>query len=311
MIVAGVLLAIAGGGVWLNFVGRPPPLEDIVVEAVVMDPDRVRFVAVGDTGEGNATQRSVAEAIGSVCAKRGCDFVLLLGDNLYPRGMDSDTDARMGEVFTAIYGDLGLPFYGVLGNHDYGHGRDQARADRQLRWAARSDVLNMPSRNYRIDAGTVSLWGLDTNAVFWFGAGDQQSWLNESLDGSTARWKFAFGHHPYRSNGQHGNAGAYEGLPGLPIVAGRRLQKLFRDELCGEVDLYLSGHEHNRQWQEACGMQLLVSGAGAKAKPLVNRGNVAVFEATTEGLVWVQATRELRFAFYDAAGRLEHEGVAH
>src|SRR5262245_29612578 len=41
----------------------------------------VRFAAVGDTGKGNDKQKAVAAAIASKCAKDGCDFVQLLGDN--------------------------------------------------------------------------------------------------------------------------------------------------------------------------------------------------------------------------------------
>src|SRR5437870_4198863 len=56
-------------------------------------PKRVRFIAIGDAGKGNADQRKVAIAMRDVCAAKGCDFVLMLGDNIYDTGVDSTTDS--------------------------------------------------------------------------------------------------------------------------------------------------------------------------------------------------------------------------
>ena len=55
-------------------------------------PTPVRFVAMGDTGEGNADQATVAAAIETLCAAQGCDFVLLLGDNFYDVGVEDVND---------------------------------------------------------------------------------------------------------------------------------------------------------------------------------------------------------------------------
>ena len=39
------------------------------------------------------------------------------------------------------------------------------------------------------------------------------TWLtDEWAGGSTGTWRIAYGHHPYLSNGPHGNAGMYEGF---------------------------------------------------------------------------------------------------
>src|SRR5688572_25019386 len=49
----------------------------------------VRFVALGDAGEGNENQAAVGQMIATVCEERGCDFALYLGDNFYDTGVDS------------------------------------------------------------------------------------------------------------------------------------------------------------------------------------------------------------------------------
>jgi len=60
---------------------------------------RVRFIAMGDTGKGNADQRKVAVAIRDLCAAKGCDFVLLLGDNIYDAGVATTTDPQWQQKF--------------------------------------------------------------------------------------------------------------------------------------------------------------------------------------------------------------------
>src|SRR5688572_5291897 len=81
---------------------------------------RVKFIAIGDSGKGNTAQRDVAIRIRDLCAARGCDFVLMLGDNIYDAGVDSLDDPQWQTKFEEPYRDIDLPFYVALGNHDYG-----------------------------------------------------------------------------------------------------------------------------------------------------------------------------------------------
>ncbi|MDP6932969.1 MAG: hypothetical protein QGG40_08620, partial [Myxococcota bacterium] len=160
---------------------------------------------------------------------------------------------------------------------------------------------------------------LDTNAAMWsdvilsdfYGTGEEQlSWLSSEVSSSTATWKVAYGHHPYRSNGQHGNAGDYEGYSWIPVASGESVSEFMDDGLCGQVDLYLCGHDHNRQWLEpVCGVELMVSGAAAKTTDLEGRGNATFFEDDqTEGFVWVELRdEELTGEFYDSSGTLDFE----
>ena len=86
----------------------------------------------------------------------------------------------------------------------------------------------------------------------------QGEMVNRALETTTAPWTIAFGHHPYRSNGKHGDAGAYElgvawdgiefaGLD-LGTIFGDKFRQWVDDYICNRVDFYLSGHDHNRQW---------------------------------------------------------------
>lgn len=306
----GFALLIAGGigvGLWI-FSGDARPDPAVAPPIQVADPDRVRLVALGDVGEDSATQRHVRDAVGRVCAERGCDFAVMLGDNLYPRGLEAPDDPRMSEIVGDIYAPLKLPIYLVLGNHDYGSMLDRQKAAWQVAWAARTPGFEMPAPTWTAQAGPVGLWGLDSTEVFWAGGEPQAAWIDQTVRASSARWRVALAHHPLRSNGKHGNAGSYEGLPGVPIADGAALEKLYTERLCGRFDLLLTGHDHNLQWIEHCGLTQIVSGAASKVTPRVDRGNRTVFEHDGPGFAWIQLDPDhATIAFHGADGALLFE----
>ena len=73
--------------------------------------DRVSFIAVGDTGMGNADQAAVAGAMREKLVQSRSDFVVLLGDNFYPSGVTSILDTQWKTKFEDMYGNWGVPVY--------------------------------------------------------------------------------------------------------------------------------------------------------------------------------------------------------
>jgi hypothetical protein len=80
-----------------------------------------------------------------------------------------------------------------------------------------------PYRYYAFRQGNVQFLALDTTPMVAERWSDnsgrmttyvktQQEKLLNAMGPVDGRWKIAFGHHPYVSNGDHGNAGAYDGL---------------------------------------------------------------------------------------------------
>ncbi len=113
----------------------------------------------------------------------------------------------------------------------------------------------------------------------------QKTFVIDRMVQTPALWKIAFGHHPYVSNGPHGNAGTYdlatlgcskpEDIADHGWACGREVKAFFAgiDSLCDEgLDLYLSGHDHSLQWLQAdCGarkVEFIVSGAGTDGNKL-------------------------------------------
>jgi hypothetical protein len=293
---------------------------------------RVRFIAMGDTGKGNADQRKVAVAIRDLCAAKGCDFVLMLGDNIYDEGVDSVTDTDWQLKFEMPYSDINLPFYVALGNHDYGGklivdvpgiGNEWERGKVEVDYTQVSTKWNMPATHYTFTWGHVGFIVLDTNSIIWDNKthGDQAAWLPTAMMEVAGKdWLFVAGHHPYLSNGTHGNAGDYDapelaGIPipnPLPIQDGENVKDFFEDNVCGlGAQVYFAGHDHSRQWldepTQLCGTQMIISGAGASTTELKDRGNQSFYEdATKPGFMYVDIDGDtFTGTFYDRDGAMD------
>jgi hypothetical protein len=276
----------------------------------------VRFVAFGDTGEGNESQYAVGQAMAALCAEKGCDFGLLLGDNFYDSGVDGVDDPQWQEKFEMPYEDIDFPIYATLGNHDYGGNGigvdfDTKKAQYQIDYTKKSQIWKLPAKYHSFKLENAEFWDLDTNQIMTDpingDAGPQQAWLAKGLAASTATWKIAFGHHPYISNGDHGNAGAYENLEGIPLpfVTGKSVKEFMEETVCGKVDVYLCGHDHNLQWlNPKCGTEFIVSGAGSKSEGLPGKNPAAFGMPETEGFLWVEIKdNSFTGVFYDETGK--------
>ncbi len=308
----------------------------------------VRFVAFGDAGTGSERQIAVGEAMGEVCRARGCDFALELGDNFYVSGVSSADDEQFQSKFEIPYVSLEVPVYVVLGNHDngfVGEGSDNSKGEHQVDYhylAGRSsEKWRMPARYYNFSAPLGSsapfaeFFALDSNPLTatvsdplpqWnfasYGA-EQQAWLSDALEASQARWKIALGHHPYVSNGLHGNAGSYASVlvpiaeripitPLLPTTAllpitnllpitafGKPWKDLLEATICRQgVDLFLAGHDHDLQWLkpvQSCGKtHFIVSGAAEGPRPFGDAArNPNYWQIdNTLGFFWFELTEE-------------------
>jgi len=226
------------------------------------------FLVIGDWGDPSTRiQRSVASTMGRVAASMQSDFVISTGDNFYRNGVRSTHDPQWRESFEDIYSasSLQIPWYAVLGNHDY-NGSPAA----EVEYSRTSNRWRMPSRYWRHD---VALPG-DTTAAFFFidttpisrltglrdvipqadlGARDQIIWLERELAGCTADWKLVVGHHPIFSSGAHG-ASAGVAAHVRPLL-----------ERYG-VQAYFNGHDHDLEHLHARGVDYICSGAGSETR---------------------------------------------
>jgi hypothetical protein len=300
----------------------------LVATAAAAADDSASFIAFGDSGDGTPVQHAVAAAMVQVCRTRGCDFALMLGDNFYPTGVGSVDDPQWQTKFEKPYAALDLPVHAVLGNHDNGarggDGAANARGDVQTRyrsparahgplWAMRARVESwmFPDAGLRPLARFVALDSSPLTAVTpdpdprWaaktYGP-QQRAELQKILARTWApdQWTIAYAHHPYLSNGMHGNAGSYDGVvaDAAGTANGRPWKHLFEQTVCGGgADIYFAAHDHDLQLLKPaarCGKTwFIVSGAAARPRPLGDAGrNPALWQAgQTLGFFWLKLER--------------------
>lgn len=249
----------------------------------------VRFVVIGDTGDGSLGQYEVAFGMKTVCAAEGCDFALLTGDNFYPGGVASTADPLWQDAFEQPYSSIGIQFWATMGNHDWNSGNDPALLQAQIDYTSVSRNWYFPADYYSRVSGDITFYSIDSHLIDIGGGAPQEAWLPSERASSTTTWNIAWGHHPYISNGPHGNT------PG-------NFETFFDSYICGQFDVYFSGHDHNLQWPvDSCGTELIVSGAGHSTYPIVGT-NPTYFEAEELGFVWVEIDgRDFTAVFYDQA----------
>ncbi len=315
----------------------PEVLPPTPVEEDPNDRPGVRFLAIGDQGTGGDMQHAVAATMKDACDAWGCDFVVALGDNIYEIGASDPYDEQFETKFEQPYAEFGdMPFYMVQGNHDnsadpisqqsglnLGIGHWYATGDVEVEYHYREDRTSekwqMPSRYYDFAVGPVTFLALDTNLLMYYGSGatldapnaplpgEQRAWIDEAVARINTPWSFAIGHHAYISNGAHGNAGTYDGLAPTP-AAGQYVEETYENHLCGNVDFFLAGHDHDMQWLEPpadCDIEAqIISGAAGKTRSHRADENSAVFQQyDTYGFAWFEATNTtLTMRFVDVDG---------
>jgi hypothetical protein len=247
---------------------------------------------LGDAGSGDAAQQAVAQNAATTCANLGCDAVLYLGDNFYPSGVTGPDDPQWASTFDAPYAAMTQPFWAVLGNHDYGGkgiGYDKERAAAQVAVGRRGGKFVMPDRFYARSLRHVDVFALDTPAIVHGDDADQRAAVRAWLASSKGRWRVVVGHHPYWSSGLHGDAGIYDNQQAPPERVGTAWKAFFDEELCGKIDVYISGHDHDLEWLKGpCKMELVISGGGGvAARPVPGERHPSRYKKAAQGVFWI------------------------
>lgn len=270
------------------------------------------FVALGDTGEGNQGQYDVSNSIEKTCDTLKCQFALMLGDNFYDVGVKSPNDPQFVTKFEAPYANLNLPFYITLGNHDYGkYANDWKRGDHQVEYAKQNPKWILPSHYYSFEHEDALFLVLDTSRLFHNkDTKKQRKFIQDTLKNNTKKWVIVSAHHPYISNGKHGNAGSYDGVLISPY-SGSVIKKIVEEDLCPYMDIYMSGHEHSLQTLPGtakCAKPLfVVSGTGAKVDTKLNNKNPTHFQKAVLGYTTLQVkSDEIIVNQVNVEGQIEH-----
>jgi hypothetical protein len=254
---------IVRGGLLPTFLQKPPAAFSLKPQG-----SPVRVLAFGDFGDGSEPQKRVAASMLRYHQQHPFDFAITLGDNFYPRGMESPSDSRWDTWWSALYDPLNIQFYASFGNHDWNQPNSPAA---EILFSGRSPSWRMPAAYYTFEAGPVQFFALDTDII----SEAQLLWLTEALDKSRATWKVVYGHHPIYSAGDHeDNEEKIAQL--LPVLKGR-------------ADIYFAGHDHDMQHLKPEGsLHFFVAGTGGKLRT-IQPGPRSLFARSARGFAVLDA----------------------
>lgn len=291
-----IFVTVVLTGLWQVYLSIPRLVISREIMGRMNDSQEVRLLFVGDTGTGGDSQRAVARQLESLCTAIDPTGVVLLGDNFYMTGVDSVSDPLWDSRFEKMYGGECLekiPFYAVLGNHDY-----RSVPEAQIAYTReRGGRWTMPARYYSLRFGSLLEIGVaDTNIPDRCGIPQLCSvdWLIDKLKSSRVTWKILIGHHPILSGGKHRN---------LKWLANYTLPELY----CRSgVSVYISGHDHGLQHlhgksvKSSCEIEQFISGGGGADLYKIDRieGSTLYSDSAHGVLIGRFTSLEQRYEFF-------------
>jgi len=199
-----------------------------------------RVWVLGDAGTKNNDQRAVRDAYYNFTGSQHTDLWLMLGDNAYDDGKDSEYQlAIFQNMYEAMLRKSAL--WATRGNHD----RTTSGGSYVY-----YDIFSFPTAGeagglasgteayYSFDCGNIHFICLEsTSSTLRASNSPMWTWLESDLAANDKNWTIAFWHHPPYSKGSHNSDSE-----GELIDMRERALPLLED---GGVDLVLSGHSHS------------------------------------------------------------------
>lgn len=202
----------------------------------------VRAWVLGDCGTGDERARAVRDGYYAYADTNFTDLVLLLGDNAYDSGKDSEYQTAL---FENMYEDqlLHSVLWATPGNHDY------RSADAASQTGPYYDIFTLPKQGEAggLASGTEAYYSFDYANIHFISLDSHDSgrnpgdpmlvWLENDLNVTDQDWIVVFFHHPPYSKGSH-DSDTEDKLTDmrenvLPILEAKG------------VDLVLAGHSHS------------------------------------------------------------------
>jgi len=200
-----------------------------------------RVWVIGDSGTANANAAAVRDAYKAFTGNRGTDVWLMLGDNAYSGGTDTEYQAAVFDMYPQMLRQV--PLWSAFGNHDAIDGFFNPPG-------AYPQIFSFPTAGesggvgsgaetyYSFDYGSIHFISLDSTTNANRAAGSPMwTWLVADMAANTQDWTVVFWHHPHYSKGSHDSD---------TEIA---LQEMRQNGLslleAGGVDLVLTGHSHS------------------------------------------------------------------
>ena len=202
---------------------------------------QTRIWVLGDSGTANANAQAVRNAYLNFTGATHTNLWLMLGDNAYENGTDSEYQAAVFDMYPSMLRQSVL--WPALGNHDTAQSSNPPAslpyfAMFTLPTAAQAGgIASGTEKYYSFDYANIHFICLDSMTSDRSANGPMATWLRADLASTTRQWTIAFWHHPPYSKGSHDSDTD-------PILAQMRQNILPILEDAG-VDLVLAGHSHS------------------------------------------------------------------
>lgn len=193
---------------------------------------------LGDVGTGYPEQLAVRNAFLAWSAADPPLFAMLLGDNAYSSGLDSEYADNFFAPYASVW--RGLPFWPARGNHD-SSAEVYQRVMTAPEAAEAGGLASGTESWYSFDCGDAHFVVLDTAYSSVQAAGQMASWLQADLAATDKLWKIAAFHHPPYTRGSHDSDDPFDS-DGIMVDVREQLVPILE---AGGVDLVFSGHSHS------------------------------------------------------------------
>jgi hypothetical protein len=200
-----------------------------------------RIWVLGDSGTADTNAQAVRNAYLNFTPTIATNLWLMLGDNAYENGTDSEYQVAVFDMYPTILRQSVL--WPTIGNHDTAQSSNPPASLPYFAMftlptnAEAGGMASGTEKYYSFDYGNIHFICLDSMTSDRSVTGPMATWLRADLASSTRQWTIAFWHHPPYSKGSH-NSDTESNLVQmrqnfLPIL-----------EEAG-VDLVLAGHSHS------------------------------------------------------------------
>lgn len=228
----GTTTLVLAGGDAATFVLTPP-------QSGTAKPTRIWIL--GDSGGANQPARDVRDVYEGYTGTRHTDLWLMLGDNAYFTGTDSEYQGAVFDMYPSMLRKSVL--WPTRGNHEFlfdGPNNDYYDIFSMPTAGEAGGVASGTEAYYSFDYGNIHFVCLDSEGTDRSSGGAMLTWLREDVAATAREWVVAFWHHPPYSKGSHDSDN--------PIDSGGRMRDMRENALpildSLGIDLVLTGHSH-------------------------------------------------------------------
>lgn len=254
-----------------------------------------RIWILGDSGTGDQNAKNVRDAYYAFTGTRHTDLWVMVGDNAYDDGKDSEYQQNMFDIYPTMLSKSVI--WPAFGNHD-GHSANSNTESGPFyniftlpRNAEAGGVASGTEAYYAFDFANIHFICLNSHDIDRSQNGPMLQWLTQDLANNSQDWTIAYWHHPPYTKGSHDSDRETQLIQmrenALPILESNG------------VDLVISGHSHSYErsflLDQHYGMSgtldssMILDGGDGRLDGDGNYAKATVGSAAHEGTVYVVA----------------------